>query len=547
MNSNHAITKDDDNMHKCNEWMMYRSVLDRAPIGIAIFRLDDLNDDRTMRIIYINQIIANLIGIASTNVIGKTLDELFPSLREQGIPQTYAHVIRSDEGLEREIVSNNEHLPTATYLMRMIPIPDQSIAVIYEDITDLKNAEHKLKQMNAELEQRVAKSVTRLNLAQRTMQRLIDNAPSHIYAKDLEGRFLMVNQHTSALIGMKPEDVLGKLDSELFPSEAVTVWRNQEREIIESGMAITRDEQLISDDGTRHFFSMLIPLHDEKGRIYGIGGISTDITERKRQENELRAFKAIADNAVDGISMVDLQGNILYINPTIKKLFGRDTIPLGSPITDLYPLEMQEQVRQTIIPTVLASNAWRDEIELPRPDGSTWIAQRNVFLVRDEQGDPIGLANFLRDVTEQRQQELERSSFQQQLIEAQRNALRELSTPLIPISNDVLIMPLIGTIDSARAQMVMETLLEGVARQQARLVILDITGVMVVDTQVAQTFIQAAQAVRLLGAQVMLTGIQPQIAQTLVHLGVDLSGIITRGSLQSGIEAALRGSQGLHF
>jgi anti-anti-sigma factor len=100
-------------------------------------------------------------------------------------------------------------------------------------------------------------------------------------------------------------------------------------------------------------------------------------------------------------------------------------------------------------------------------------------------------------------------------------------------------MPLIGTIDSRRAQQVMETLLEGIAQHQADLVILDITGVSVVDTQVAQAFIQAAQAVRLLGAQVMLTGIQPQIAQTLVHLGVDLSNILTRGSLQAGIATAL--------
>jgi rsbT co-antagonist protein RsbR len=127
----------------------------------------------------------------------------------------------------------------------------------------------------------------------------------------------------------------------------------------------------------------------------------------------------------------------------------------------------------------------------------------------------------------------------QQDNDAQRNALRELSTPLIPISDEVVIMPLIGTIDSGRAQMVLETLLEGVARYQASLAILDITGVVTVDTQVAQALVGAARAVRLLGAQVMLTGIQPQIAQTLVHLGVDLSGIQTQGSLRAGIAAAL--------
>jgi rsbT co-antagonist protein RsbR len=149
------------------------------------------------------------------------------------------------------------------------------------------------------------------------------------------------------------------------------------------------------------------------------------------------------------------------------------------------------------------------------------------------------IASIESDLRQQRQAEAERAALQEQVIDAQRAALRELSTPLIPISDNVVIMPLIGTIDSARAQMVMESLLEGVALYQAETVILDITGVQVVDTQVADAFIRAAQAVRLLGAGVVMTGIQPQIAQTLVQLGVDLSGIQTHGSLQSGIAHAL--------
>jgi rsbT co-antagonist protein RsbR len=87
--------------------------------------------------------------------------------------------------------------------------------------------------------------------------------------------------------------------------------------------------------------------------------------------------------------------------------------------------------------------------------------------------------------------------------------------------------------------MVMESLLEGVAYYQAEVAILDITGVKVIDTQVADALMRTAQAVRLLGASVVLTGIQPGIAQTLVHLGVDLSGIVTRSTLQSGIAYAL--------
>lgn len=129
---------------------------------------------------------------------------------------------------------------------------------------------------------------------------------------------------------------------------------------------------------------------------------------------------------------------------------------------------------------------------------------------------------------------------QQQVIDAQQQAIEELSTPLIPISDSVVIMPLIGTIDAQRAQQVMETLLEGVSSQRAAIAILDITGVRVVDTQIANALIQSAHAVRLLGAQVVLTGIRPDVAQTLVHLGIDLSTMITRSTLQAGIAHALQ-------
>lgn len=133
----------------------------------------------------------------------------------------------------------------------------------------------------------------------------------------------------------------------------------------------------------------------------------------------------------------------------------------------------------------------------------------------------------------------EQTHLQVQLLEAQQSMIRELSTPMLPLNDNVIALPLVGTIDSKRATMVMETLLEGIARHQASIAIVDITGVKIVDTQVAQALIQTAQAVKLLGAQVILTGIQPQIAQTLVHLGADLGGIITRSTLQAGVEWAL--------
>ena len=127
----------------------------------------------------------------------------------------------------------------------------------------------------------------------------------------------------------------------------------------------------------------------------------------------------------------------------------------------------------------------------------------------------------------------------QEVIETQRSELQELSTPIIPIYAGILVLPLVGSVDSHRAAEIMEALLEGINNYSADVVIIDITGVPIIDTGVANYLLQAARAARLLGSQVVLVGIGAEIAQTIVQLGIDLSGIITRANLQSGIEYAL--------
>jgi rsbT co-antagonist protein RsbR len=127
---------------------------------------------------------------------------------------------------------------------------------------------------------------------------------------------------------------------------------------------------------------------------------------------------------------------------------------------------------------------------------------------------------------------------------AQSQLIQELSAPIVPIHEGVLVLPLVGTIDSRRATQVMESVLEKIVEHQADVLIMDITGVPIVDTGVANYLIQMARAVTLLGARVVLVGIGAEIAQTVVQLGIDMTGIVTRANLQSGIEFALA-SQGL--
>jgi anti-anti-sigma regulatory factor len=162
------------------------------------------------------------------------------------------------------------------------------------------------------------------------------------------------------------------------------------------------------------------------------------------------------------------------------------------------------------------------------------------FMVTDSDGQAQNVAGFVHDLTEEISAEQERINLQESLIEAQQAMLRELSTPLMPLAEGVIAMPLIGSVDSRRAQEIMETLLEGVAQHQAHTALLDITGVLVVDTQVANALVRTAHATKLLGAQVILTGIRPDVAQTLVTLGADLSGIITQGTLEAGVAYALQ-------
>jgi anti-anti-sigma factor len=116
--------------------------------------------------------------------------------------------------------------------------------------------------------------------------------------------------------------------------------------------------------------------------------------------------------------------------------------------------------------------------------------------------------------------------------------LAELSTPLIPITDEIMVMPLIGTMDAERAQQVLETALHGAQARRAGIVIIDITGVRIVDSSVAATLRRAASALRMLGAEVVITGIRWAVAETLVELDLDFAGTVTRGTLQSGIAYA---------
>jgi rsbT co-antagonist protein RsbR len=128
----------------------------------------------------------------------------------------------------------------------------------------------------------------------------------------------------------------------------------------------------------------------------------------------------------------------------------------------------------------------------------------------------------------------------EQVIQRQQRELLELSTPVVELWDGILALPLIGTLDSSRTQVVMESLLDKIVESGAAIAIIDITGVPTVDTLVAQHLMKTVAAARLMGADCIISGIRPQIAQTIVHLGVDLSEVTTKASLGDAFKVALK-------
>ena len=121
-------------------------------------------------------------------------------------------------------------------------------------------------------------------------------------------------------------------------------------------------------------------------------------------------------------------------------------------------------------------------------------------------------------------------------IELQRAAIRELSTPIIEVWESVLCLPVVGVLDSTRSAEMTEALLQAIVEKKARCAIIDITGIQVMDTATADHFLRMARAVRLLGANCMLTGINPAIAQTIIHMGMDLAGVVTHRTMRNALQ-----------
>lgn len=257
------------------------------------------------------------------------------------------------------------------------------------------------------------------------------------------------------------------------------------------------------------------------------------------QANEV-LLQAFLDHTPAVMYAKDAEGRVILANSQMEGFFNVEKgALLGKTDFDYFPPEEAEIVRAFDARVMAAGHMIQTEDVFSHPEGPrTYITIK--FPIPGVGGGRPMLGGVSIEITAMKRAEAARNEAQEQLIAGQQAIIRELATPLLPIAEHALLLPIVGAIDAERAQRIIEQLLQAITDQGADTAIIDITGVRSVDAQVAEALVHAAHGVRLLGAKVVLTGIQPSIARTLVEMGVDLGDLATTGTLQEGIARALQ-------
>lgn len=246
---------------------------------------------------------------------------------------------------------------------------------------------------------------------------------------------------------------------------------------------------------------------------------------------EADKWLAILREAPIFIAFVDVDGNVIFINRT-PNADAREAV--GLPIEKVLPPGHGAHIRQSI-DRIARGEIDSDEFDdsLETPDGHVWLSTRVTPVYAN--GTLTGITAITSDVTERVLAAQEHQRLQEQIINAQKQQIRDLATPVIPVRRGVIVMPLVGEIDSARAQDITHALLDGITHHDAHTVLIDLTGVPTVDSGVADHLNRTIQAARLKGTHTVVTGISAAVAETIVDLGIDWSGVDTRRDLESGL------------
>lgn len=371
---------------------------------------------------------------------------------------------------------------------------------------------------------------------------IFQNAQTGMIIVSSDGRIFEANPAFCSLIGYGRGELIGRTfgslthpedrarDSVALPkmrAKEISTYQTRKRYLHKNGESIWVDIVVQS------------MFDDESGELIGFFTTIADARLQQRIEEESRLaeerFRALSAVTHDGI-LLCYDNKIEDINDALLSLLcGTQSDWIGQETLSLFPAPERPRIADALA----HHTEFLLETMVQPKEGSPVPVEMQVRNVQYRSRQMRGIA--VRDISERKlvQEKMREAALHEEKLKMQAAAILELSSPLIPITDSIMVMPLIGTLDSQRAQRVMDTLLSGVSSRRAGTAIIDITGVPIVDSAVAAMLVKAAAGVRLLGANVILTGIRPEVARTLITLGADLESLITCGTLQAGIAYAM--------
>jgi PAS domain S-box-containing protein len=260
-----------------------------------------------------------------------------------------------------------------------------------------------------------------------TLHTLIQAIPDIVYLKDVERRNLIVNDAFERLVGLKKEEIIGKRDEEIFPSDLAAQCRNSDEIVLRNGVAVRVEEYTVDEKGAKRFFDTIkVPMFDGQGKIAGLIGVSRDITERKLMEEKLREreefFRSVVENSHDGIAIVDENFKISYANDVLVEILGypkEEVIGqdfrkfLAEEHKALFPTKkMREQAEKNVGKPIFS----KYELKVVRKDGGEKDIEVKATTIWDAQGRMRTIVQVL-DITERLKLEEERKLFDKKLSE----------------------------------------------------------------------------------------------------------------------------------
>jgi len=238
---------------------------------------------------------------------------------------------------------------------------------------------------------------------------LVEHIPQKVFMKGRDFRYVSINENFARDLGIRPADAVGKVDYDFFPKELADKYRADDQRIMDTGRTDELEEKYIQEGKEVSVHTVKTPVRDQHGEIVGVFGIFWDVTERKRMDHELRRLAVIAEQAAEGIAVADLDGNLQFVNDAWARMHGYES---GAELVGkhLRVFHTDEQLKTEVVPfnaTVERQGHSWAEVGHVRRDGMTFPTQMSVIVLKDEQGQPCGLAGFAEDITHRKRAEEE--------------------------------------------------------------------------------------------------------------------------------------------